>query len=180
MWPDDLDPLVSMQVYTGDLGYDSGEPQSVYALDTDRATQVLKPDGQAYRVDLRLGETETLPDGLGTVSFEGVEPWVRIQISQSPGKLVALAGVVLALIGLLGSLFIRPRRIWVRARREEGVTMVEVAALDRSGGGDVGEVLASVVSELRGTPDHTHDLDPHDPGAPGAPSDPTEEHDQRR
>ena len=30
--------------------------------------------------------------------------------------------------------------------------MVEVAALDRSGGGDVGEVLASVVAELRGPP----------------------------
>ena len=41
-------------------------------------------------------------------------------------------GVVLALIGLLGSLFIRPRRIWVRARREGGRTIVEVAGLDRS------------------------------------------------
>ena len=47
--------------------------------------------------------------------------------------------MVLALIGLLGSLFIRPRRVWVRARREGGGTgtLVEVAALDRSGGGDV-------------------------------------------
>ena len=29
---------------------------------------------------------------------------------------VTLAGVVLALVGLLVSLFIRPRRVWVRAR----------------------------------------------------------------
>jgi cytochrome c biogenesis protein len=152
VWPDDLEPLVSMLVYTGDLGQDDGKPQSVYALDTERADQVLQDNGQPFRLDLRLGETQTLPDGLGTVSFEGVEPWVRIQISQSPGKLVALGGVVLALIGLLGSLFIRPRRIWVRARREGDATMVEVAALDRSGGGDVGEVLASVVAELRGPP----------------------------
>ena len=153
VWPDDLDPLVSMLAYTGDLGQTTGRAQSVYALDTDRADQVLKPDGKPFRLDLRLGETVTLPDGLGTVSFEGVEPWVRIQISQSPGKLVALGGVVMALIGLLGSLFIRPRRIWVRARRDGSVTMVEVAALDRSGGGDVGEVLASVVAELRGAED---------------------------
>jgi cytochrome c biogenesis protein len=57
---------------------------------------------------------------------------------------------VLALIGLLGSLFIRPRRTWVRARREGGVTLVEVAALDRSGGGDVSGVIDDVVSALRG------------------------------
>ncbi|WP_323792445.1 cytochrome c biogenesis protein ResB, partial [Nocardioides sp.] len=160
-----------MQVYTGDLGYDDGRPQSVYLLETERADQVLKADGQPYRLDLRMGETATLPDGLGTVSFEGVEPWVRIQISQSPGKLIALGGVVLALIGLLGSLFIRPRRLWVRARRESGVTMVEVAALDRSGGGDVGEVLASVVAELRGSVTSRPEPDP-------SPT-PNEEHDER-
>lgn len=154
IWPDALDPevsdpLVSMLAWTGDLGQTSGRAQSVYALDTDRATPVLGADGEPFRLDLSLGETVVLPDGLGTVSFDGIEPWVRIQISQSPGKLIALGGVVLALIGLLGSLFIRPRRIWVRARREEGVSMVEVAALDRSGGGDVGEVLTAVVAELR-------------------------------
>ena len=163
VWPDDLDPLVSMLAYTGDLGQTTGRAQSVYALDTDNAEQVLKPDGKPFRLDLRLGETVTLPDGLGSVSFDGVEPWVRIQISQSPGKLVALGGVVLALIGLLGSLFIRPRRLWVRARRDGGVTMVEVAALDRSGGGDVGEVLTSVVAELRGPPGET---DSEPPAAP--------------
>ncbi len=83
-----------------------------------------------------------LPDGLGTVSFDGVERWNKIQISRTPGKFVALAGVVLALIGLLGSLFIRSRRIWVRARREGDGTLVEVAALERSGGGDVSVALA--------------------------------------
>ncbi len=57
---------------------------------------------------------------------------------------------MLALIGLLGSLFIRPRRVWVRARRDEEGTLVEVAALDRSGGGDVPVVeLASVATALR-------------------------------
>ena len=55
-----------------------------------------------------------------------------------PAQGVALAGVVLALLGLLGSLFIRPRRMWVRARtRRASGTLVEVAGLDRSSGGDV-------------------------------------------
>jgi cytochrome c biogenesis protein len=57
--------------------------------------------------------------------------------------------VILALVGLLGSLFIRPRRVWVRARRKGGTTLVEVAALDRSGGGDLTAVLSSVVDGLQ-------------------------------
>ena len=77
-----------------------------------------------------------------------------MQISKTPGQGIALAGVVLALLGLLGSLFIRSRRVWVRARREDGpgggVTLVEVAGLDRSGGGDVSTELALIVTALQG------------------------------
>lgn len=120
----------------------------MFALDKTNATQLMKDDGQPLRLDLELGESMTLPDGLGTVSFDDVKPWTRIQLSQTPGKEIALAGVVLALVGLLGSLFIRPRRVWVRARRDGDVTMVEVAALDRSGGGDVVPVLEELVAEL--------------------------------
>ncbi len=115
--------------------------------------QVTDADGQAFRVDLRPGERVELPDGLGSVEFERVEPWVRLQISQTPGKEIALAGVVLALLGLLGSLFVRPRRVWVRARREGAGTMVDVAVLDRSGNGDAAEVLERIVAALRGEPD---------------------------
>jgi cytochrome c biogenesis protein len=147
-----LDPLVSMLVYTGDLGMDDGTPQSVYALDKSKTTMLKKPDGSMFRVDLQPGQTTKLPNHLGSVSFDGVKRWNKIQISQTPGKRIALAGVVLALIGLLGSLFIRPRRVWVRARREGGVTLVEVAALDRSGGGDVAPVLADIVTALPGAP----------------------------
>jgi cytochrome c biogenesis protein len=169
VWPDafaddSLDPLVSMNVWTGDLGLDDGVPQSVYVLDTDDATPVEDADGKQLRLDLRPGETQQLPDGLGSVTFEGVQPWVRVQISQTPGKEVALGGVVLALVGLLGSLFVRPRRVWVRARvltdderddergdggDHEGGTMVEVALLDRSGGADLADVLDELVADLQ-------------------------------
>ena len=112
---DDLNPTLSMLAYSGDLGVDDGSAQSVYVLDKENADLVTK-DGKAFRIDLQPGDSVELPDGLGTVEFEGVEPWVRVQISQTPGKEVALIGVVLALIGLCASLFIRPRRVWVRAR----------------------------------------------------------------
>jgi cytochrome c biogenesis protein len=61
------------------------------------------------------------------------------------------------LIGLLGSLFIRPRRVWVRVRREGDGTLVEVAALDRSGGGDVSVVVDELVATLQGPQDKRED-----------------------
>ncbi|WP_183095656.1 cytochrome c biogenesis protein ResB [Nocardioides stalactiti] len=159
VFPDDLKPLVSMLVYTGDLGLDSGEAQSVYVLDKEDATQLTDDEGKPVRLDLSLGETVELPDGLGSVTLERVDPWIRVQISQTPGKEVALLGVVLALIGLCGSLFIRPRRVWVRARTltadgspdgsGETTTVVEVAGLDRSGNGEIAEVLADLVAVLK-------------------------------
>ena len=147
-----LNPAISMLVYTGDLGMDDGSPQSVYALDKARTNLLKKPDGSMFRVDLQPGKSVDLPNGLGSVSFDGVERWNKIQISQTPGKEIALAGVVLALLGLLGSLFIRPRRVWVRAREDGDGTLVEVAALDRSGGGDTSVVIADIVAALPGAP----------------------------
>ena len=116
----------------------------------------MKADGKPFRMDLRPGDTVTLPDDLGSVTFEGLQRWNKIQISRTPGKLVALTGVVLALLGLLGSLFVRPRRLWVRARRQDdGRTLVEVARLDRSSGGDPEtgrDELAEIVAALEKHP----------------------------
>jgi cytochrome c biogenesis protein len=152
-WGDALDPLVSLFVYTGDVGLDDGSGASVYVLDKTKATQVTKANGQPFRMDLRPGETVTLPDGLGSVTFDGLQRWNKIQISRTPGKYVALVGVVSALLGLLGSLFVRPRRLWVRARRQgDGSTLVEVARLDRSSGGDPEtgrDELADIVAALK-------------------------------
>jgi cytochrome c biogenesis protein len=148
-----LNPAISMLVYTGDLGMDDGTPQSVYSLDKAHTNLVRKPDGSMFRIDLQPGKRVELPNKLGSVSFDGVQRWNKIQISQTPGKKIALSGVVLALLGLLGSLFIRPRRVWVRARREGGSTLVEVAALDRSGGGDVSVTISELVAALPGAPE---------------------------
>src|SRR5690606_29957780 len=86
--------------------------------------------------------------------------WVKLQTSHTPGTFVALGGVVLALLGLMLSLFIRPRRVWVRVRqatsqgRDDGLggnaprTLVEVAGLDRSGSSDDPGRLADAVDDL--------------------------------
>jgi cytochrome c biogenesis protein len=82
---------------------------------------------------------------------------VKLQVSRSPGDWVALVGVVLALLGLLGSLFIRPRRVWVKVRRDEsdgaaGRTLVEVAGLDRSAGGDLAGEVDAIAASLKTVP----------------------------
>ena len=148
-FPDDKNPAISMLAYRGDLGLDSGTPQSVYALQKKGLDPIRKADGKPLRIDLALGRSASLPDGLGTVTLDGVSRYVKLQISHTPGQKVALAGVVLALIGLLCSLFIRPRRIWVRARRDGGRTTVEVAGLDRSSGGDLSDEIDALTAALR-------------------------------
>ena len=44
LFGDDLDPAISMTVWTGDLGMDSGASQSIYVLDKANATQLKKAE----------------------------------------------------------------------------------------------------------------------------------------
>ena len=148
-FPDALDPVMSLLPYKGDLGLDTGEPQSVYELDKDKLDVMKREDGRDFRLDIALGQTKQLPDGAGSITFDGVERWVKLQVSDSPGKGLALGGVLLAITGLLGSLFIRPRRAWVRVRREDGRTVVELAGLDRSAGGDLAEEIDELEHQIR-------------------------------
>ena len=153
---DALNPAISMLVYTGDLSLDDGVSQSIYVLDKAKATMVRDEKGAPFRVDLKPGESVDLPDGLGSVTFEGLERWNRIQISRTPGKGLALGGVIAALLGLCASLYVRPRRVWVRARPAGGDdgsgagqgTLVEIAVLHRSGGGEPGEELQALADAL--------------------------------
>jgi len=139
--------MLSLQVWKGDNGLQDSE-QSVYTLDTSRMTKVNDTGGRAF--NLRVGQTAKLPNGLGTITFDDVVRWNKLQISQTPFKHVALGGVTLALLGLMGSLFIRPRRVWVRARETAGGTLVEVAVLDRSGNDEVDAVVSGLVAQLQG------------------------------
>jgi cytochrome c biogenesis protein len=146
-FPDTIDPVLSLVPYRGDLGMDAGAPQSVYQLDKDGLETFRSADasrGSAARVKLSPGDTVELPDGAGAIRFDGVRRWVKLQVSDSPGKGWALGGVVLGIIGLMGSLFVRPRRVWLRRRG----TVVELAGLDRSSGGDLGDELDDLVRAL--------------------------------
>lgn len=153
VWGEPTNPVLSMLAYTGDLGLDTGEPGSIYALRKDGLTVLKKPDGSMFRVDLALGQSIELPDNAGTVSFDGLAQWNRIRITQTPLDWLALLGVCLALLGLLASLFVRPRRMWVRATERDGHTLVEIGCLDRSNGGDPAIEVAEIAEALRGPDD---------------------------
>lgn len=134
LFPRADNPAVSLLVYEGNLGLNDGVPQNVYTLNMKGLKPVMASAKKPLRLDLMRGDTATLPGGRGTVTFDGVSQFVKLQISQAPDSWVALLGMSLALLGLLGSLFVRPRRIWVRHDPASG--QVEIAALDRSSGGD--------------------------------------------
>jgi cytochrome c biogenesis protein len=139
--------MLSLQAWKGDVAA-ANEGQSIYTLNTAGLTRVTAAGGKAF--NLRIGQTAKLPDGLGSVTFDKVIHWNKLQVSQTPFKHVALGGVTLALIGLMGSLFIRPRRVWVRARETADGTLVEVAVLDRSGNDEVDAVVSTLVARLQG------------------------------
>ena len=109
-----------MLVYTGDLGMDDGTPQSVYELDKPRTTMVLKRRRRRRSASTcrRAQTVDAARRARARSRSTGSQRWNKIQISQTPGQVGRARGVVLALLGLLGSLFIRPRRVWVRARRD--------------------------------------------------------------
>lgn len=143
-------PVLALNGYTGSLGVDSGLPQNVYQLDTKKMTQFKDAKGDILKARLLPGETMTLPDGAGSITFEKeVKEWASFQISQQPGTGWALVGAVLAVLGLIGSLFIQRRRIWVRAvRGADGVTVVEMAGLGRSESPKLPEELGELAVSL--------------------------------
>ena len=74
------------------------------------------------------GETVELPDGAGSITFDGYQRWVRLQVSHTPGMVFTLIWTMTAVAALCLSLFIRPRRLWVKYTDGE----VQVAGLDRA------------------------------------------------
>jgi len=157
IFPDALAPAVFLTGYQGDLGLDTGIPQSVYQLDTRGLEQLRDEDGEPFRIALAPGETVELPDGAGSVTFEGYERWVNLQVSRDPGEPIVLASAILALGGLLLSLVVRRRRVWVRATPtgpddalSGARTLVVVAGLDRTEGGDLAAEIDEIVTRLRG------------------------------
>jgi cytochrome c biogenesis protein len=137
-FPELLDPRLLVSVWKGDLGMDSGVPQSVYRINTDEMERI-------GLWALRIGETYQFE--VGSITFNGVIPWVNLQVVRDPGKQYALFGSILAIIGLMISLFIRQRRIWVR--EVNGKLEIAGLALNRLPG--LEDEINRMVNEMKGS-----------------------------
>lgn len=135
-YPEVLDPRLLFSIWKGDLGLDSGVPQSVYRIDTSKLERIgLKA----------LVLNESFDFGEGSITFTGWNSWVNLQIVSDPGKIYALVGAILAISGLLISLFTRQRRIWVKQGRK-----TEIAGLSKNEIPGLDEEIRDLVKELTG------------------------------
>jgi cytochrome c biogenesis protein len=128
VFPSPLNPRVSLLAYDGNLGMNSGPPQSVYQLNTAGLHRLpVAPE------PLAVGQSMKLPDGAGTLTFTGYKQWISLAITYDPGQLPALLSGIAALAGLLLSFLVRRRRVFVRARPgADGGTVVDLGGLTRS------------------------------------------------
>lgn len=138
------DPAVAIDVYRGDAGLDTGRPQSVFSLDSRLIGQDrLKKEA---RVNLGEGESTRLADGT-IVRFDGAVPFINVQVSHDPAQVWVLIWSMSMMAGLLVSLVVRRRRIWVRiGPAQPGTVSVELGGLartDNSGWGDEFEKLTA-------------------------------------
>jgi cytochrome c biogenesis protein len=145
-FPAALNPRVSLVSYAGNLGLDSGVPQSVYQLDTGAMHKLAVSPRP-----LAPGQSIKLPGHDGTLTFTGYTQWISLAITYDPGQLPALICAMGALAGLLLSFFVRRRRIFVRTRTaDDGATLVDIGGLARSDAGGGFELeFAELAGQLR-------------------------------
>ena len=133
LFPDVLDPALYVNVWSGPPKTETGRPENVYSLDTRGLKPLKDNSGQPVRILLKPGTSFTLPGGKGTIAMTGVTRWVKLQVSDTPGMELVLGAIIVAVCGLSLSLFVRPRRVWVRLRHTEaGAALIEVGGLDRA------------------------------------------------
>lgn len=152
--PAERNPAVLLIAYRGNLGLDAGIPGSVYKLDQSQVRNgQLKQLGEGKL--LRLGEKWTLDDGT-TVEFLGTKPYITLSVRHDPGSTVMLISCAVLLIGLMGSLFGRRRRVWFRvvaAHPTDGSTtggssLVEVGGLPRTDYPGFADEFAQILAEV--------------------------------
>ena len=86
---------------------------------------------------------ESYDFGEGSITFTGWNSWVNLQIVNDPGKGYALLGAILAIAGLLISLFTRQRRIWIKQGRK-----TQIAGLAKNGIPGLEDEIKKLVKEL--------------------------------
>ena len=143
VYPDLINPVLTLDVYAGDLGIDDGTPRSVYTLDPEGMEQLTGRAVDVDSIELAPGETADLPNGWGTITFENASPegvtgyaesvprFASLSIHRDVGAPWVLFFAVLATLGLMVALFVPRRRMWVKAVPDGRAVRLEYAGLAR-------------------------------------------------
>ncbi len=131
IFPDALQPQLFLTVWTGPPKVETGRPESVYSIDKTTMTQLTTANGGLVSFKIEPGQVVDLPDG-SKLSFDDWRRWTKLQVASAPGLGLAAASVVVFVAGMCLSLFVRPRRLWLRVSEAEGETRVAVGGLDRA------------------------------------------------
>ena len=148
-YPAPRNPAVTLLAWRGDLGLNNGRPQSVYGLQTAGLHRVVDAAGKPATKTLRPGETLSLPGGAGSITFVGFSEFATFQITSDPGRQLALVAAILLIAGLIVSLRVRRRRLWLRVRPDGGRTVVEAGGLARNDPETFAEDFAGISARLR-------------------------------
>ncbi|QLY32284.1 cytochrome c biogenesis protein ResB [Nocardia huaxiensis] len=133
-FPTMTDPMVAVDIYRGETGLDTGRAQSLFSLDPEMIKQERLKKEQ--RVNLKPGESVSLSDGT-KVTFDGAEEFVNVQVSHDPAQGWVLVSALTMMAGLLVSLLVKRRRIWLRVYPDQTPgdqrrTVVEMGGLART------------------------------------------------
>jgi cytochrome c biogenesis protein len=119
-------PVLVVLAYQGDLQADRA--QSVFTLDRTR----LEPLGDRPLL-LLPGQSRELANGM-VVSFTDLKQYSVLTLARDPGVPLVAVAAALLLLGLVPSLYVTRRRVWVRATAAgPGGTRVELAGLALQG-----------------------------------------------
>lgn len=143
--PQVRNPVLGVRVFRGNLN-DNGLAQSVYTLDTSHMHLIGMKN-------LEVGQTADLSGGV-KVRFDGWVPWASIQVSHDPAQGWLLWAAAAMVVGLLGSLGVRRRRLWLRLTPSSdgpdgSLTVVSVGGLARSDSGTFSTEFAALLDRLR-------------------------------
>ncbi|MCW2693535.1 MAG: putative cytochrome biosis rane protein [Mycobacterium sp.] len=126
-------PGMTVLAWVGDMGVDAGTPQSVYELTTTNMTRVATTFLAVGGPNGTDTMTRGLPGGY-SMTVDGYRNWASLEIKHDPVKQFTLLFASLMVVGLIGSLRVRRRRLWVKAGPvgPTGTRTVEIGGLPRT------------------------------------------------
>ena len=146
--PEPTNPTVTFNVYTGDLGLDSGVAANVFQLPVDSLTQIA---GRHTGTDVILtpGDVFDLPGDLGSIEFTSLRRFIGVEIRHDPTQMGVAVSTFFIVAGLLASLGTRRRRVWIRVRGTARIPELQWGGMSRGDDPRLDAALDRLVEKTR-------------------------------